>query len=416
MSAAPKTAPKAARKPLLIIVTVTFLILGIAWGIWWLLVSAHYESTDNAYVHGNLVQLTSEIPGTVIAINADETQLVKQGERVIQLDPSDTKIAQSQAEAALAQAIRRTRTIFVQNDALEADIAMRQANIERATADLEKARSDLNRRQSLAKSGGVSGEEILHARTALKAAESGLAQTRAALAASKATLATNEALTANTTVERHPDVLMAEDKLRQAVLEQSRTSIPSPVTGMVAQRHTQLGQHVAPGTPIMTVVPLDHLWVEANFKESQLRQMKAGQNATLTADIYGDSVTYHGKIQGLGAGTGSAFALLPAQNASGNWIKVVQRVPVRISLDPKELADHPLRVGLSMQVKVKLDSPKQEAAIATTNNLGLSTDVYGNASKQADALIARIIAENSNSALVSAMDGNASQAKAHGND
>lgn len=409
-------AKKTNRKPLLITATVVFLILGITWGIWWLLVSAHFESTDNAYVHGNLVQLTSEIPGTVIAINADETQLVKQGERVIQLDPSDTEIAQRQAEAALAQALRRTRTIFVQNEALEADISMREANIERAKADLEKARSDLNRRQSLAKSGGVSGEEILHARTAVKAAESGLAQTRAALAASKATLATNEALTANTTVERHPDVLMAEDKLRQAVLERTRTSIPSPVSGMVAQRHTQLGQHVAPGTPLMTVVPLDHLWVEANFKESQLEQMKTGQNATLIADVYGSSVTYHGKVQGLGAGTGSAFALLPAQNASGNWIKVVQRVPVRISLDPQELIAHPLRVGLSMQVKIKLAEPEKQTTTTTDSNIGLSTNVYGNASKQADALIARIVAENSNSALASAIEGGSSQANTHGND
>lgn len=380
------------RKPLLIAATVVFLILGAAYAVWWAVYASNYESTDDAYVHGNLVQLTSQIPGTVLAISADDTQLVQKGAPLIELDSSDTEIALQQAEAALAQAVRHTRTIFVQNDALQADIAIREADIERARIDLAKARSDLKRRQTLARSGGVSGEEILHAQTAEKAAQSGLAQVEAALAAARAKLQTNQALTAGTTVAKHPDVMQAADQLRKAWLARSRTRLPAPVDGMVARRSVQLGQHVAPGTPLMTIVPLREVWVEANFKENQVRRMQAGQKATLTADLYGSGVVYHGVIQGLAAGTGSAFSLLPAQNASGNWIKVVQRVPVRIVLDPEELAAHPLRVGLSMQVEVALAEPEKGAAPVAAP--GLSTTVFTDDSGQADALIERIINEN----------------------
>jgi membrane fusion protein (multidrug efflux system) len=335
-----------------------------------------------------------------VAIGADETDRVKRGTQLITLDASDTDLALRRAQATLAQSLRQTRTIFVQNDALEADIAVRKADIERAQADLTKAQSDLKRRQTLAHSGGVSGEEILHAQTAVKAAKSGLAQAQAALAVSQAKLETNRALTANTTVEKHPDVQLAADKLREALLASSRTRIPAPVDGMVAQRSVQVGQHVAPGSPLMTIVPLNQLWVEANFKEGQLQRMKPGQKATLTADIYGSDVTYHGYVQGLAAGTGSSFSLLPAQNASGNWIKVVQRVPVRIVLDPKEIAEHPLRVGLSMQVEVDLNDPGEEdikAARQAADASSLSTSVFDATNDQADAMIARITKENSGS-------------------
>src|SRR5690606_15508988 len=210
--------------------------------------------------------------------------------------------------------------------------------------------------------------------------------------ASQAKLETNQALTAGTTVAGHPDVMQAADQLRKAWLASSRTRLPAPVDGLVAQRSVQVGQHVAPGTPLMTIVPLNQVWVEANFKEGQLRHMRPGQNATLTADLYGGDITYHGKVEGLAAGTGSAFALLPAQNASGNWIKVVQRVPVRIALDPKELASHPLRVGLSMQVEVELSEPEEGTVIAT--NTGFKTAVFTDDGGEADALIAKIIKEN----------------------
>lgn len=381
------------RKRLLIITTLIFIVIGAAYAIWWALFAADFESTDDAYVHGNLVQVTSQIPGTVVAIHADDTQRISKGAPLVQLDSSDADIALKQAEAALAQAVRRTRTIFVQNDALQADIAVRQANIERAQVDLSKAESDLKRRQTLARSGGVSGEEILHAQTAVKAAQSGLAQAKAAFAASQATLKTNQALTAGTTVAAHPDVMQAADQLRKAWLANARTRLPAPVDGMIAQRSVQVGQHVSPGTPLMTIIPLQQVWVEANFKEAQLRHMKPGQNVELTADLYGSDIIYHGKVQGIAAGTGSAFALLPAQNASGNWIKVVQRVPVRITLDAKELADHPLRVGLSMNVEVELAEP-ETANVPAPGNTQFETAVFTDNTGEVDAQVNKIINEN----------------------
>ncbi|MEO6960185.1 MAG: HlyD family efflux transporter periplasmic adaptor subunit [Burkholderiaceae bacterium] len=381
------------RKRLLLGATLIFVIIGIAYAIWWFIFASHYESTDDAYVHGNLVQVTSQISGTVVGIEADDTERVTKGAPIIKLDGADTDIALKQAEAALAQAVRHTRTLFVQNDALKADIAVRQANIELAGVDLSKAENDLKRRQTLTQSGGVSGEEILHAKTAVKAAQSGVAQARAAMAASQAKLETNQALTDGTTVAQHPDVGQAADQLRKAWLAGARTTLPAPVSGMVAQRSVQVGQHVSPGTPLMTIVPLQQAWVEANFKEAQLAKMRPGQNVTITADLYGGKVVYKGKVQGIAAGTGSAFALLPAQNASGNWIKVVQRVPVRITLDPKELAAHPLRVGLSMNVQVDL-SDSNSHANADIANSTLETSVFENNKNGADALIKKIISEN----------------------
>ncbi|HEY9278751.1 MAG TPA: HlyD family efflux transporter periplasmic adaptor subunit [Eoetvoesiella sp.] len=381
------------RKRLLIAATLFFIVLGVGYAIWWAIFASHYESTDDAYVHGNLVQVTSQISGTVIGIEADDTQQVSQGALLIKLDATDTGVALKQAQAALAQSVRRTRTLFVQNDALQADIAMRQANVDLASVDLAKTQNDLRRRQALAKSGGISGEEILHAQTAVRAAESGMAQAKAALAASKATLETNQALTSGTTVAAHPDVQQAAAQLRKAWLANARTKIPAPVDGMIAQRSVQVGQHVAAGTPLMTIVPLHQMWVEANFKEVQVAHMKPGQNVKLTADVYGGKTVYHGKVQGLAAGTGSAFALLPAQNASGNWIKVVQRVPVRITLDAQELLTHPLRVGLSMAVEVDLStasSPKDQPS----ENSKLETTVFTKNEKGADVLIAQIIEAN----------------------
>ncbi|NYT86828.1 HlyD family efflux transporter periplasmic adaptor subunit [Pollutimonas harenae] len=387
-----KNAATSRRKPLLILATAIFIVIGVAYAIWWVIFASGYEDTEDAYVHGNLVQVTSQIPGTVIAIGADDTQTVSKGSLLLELDDSDTRIALQQAEAALAQAVRRTRTVFVQNSALEADIEMQLANIKRAEVDLAKARNDLKRRQTLASSGGVSGEEILHAQTAVKAAESGLAQAKASHAASQAKLQTNLALTAGTSIKAHPDVMQAADQLRKAWLANSRTRLPAPVDGMIAQRSVQVGQHVAPGTPLMTIVPLQQVWVEANFKEGQVQRMQAGQSATLTADMYGSSVVYHGTVQGLAAGTGSAFALLPAQNASGNWIKVVQRIPVRIALDPEELAVHPLRVGLSMHVEVDLSEPEQTDA--SVMNSGFKTTVFKDNGDGANTLIERIISDN----------------------
>lgn len=380
------------RKRLLITATSIFILIGILYAVWWFFYAAHYESTDDAYVHGNLVQVTSQIPGTVIAIGADDTQRVTQGATLVTLDDSDTRIALEQAKAGLAQAVRRTHTLFVQNDALAADVDMSQANIEQAQTVLNKAESDLKRRNTLRASGGVSGEEILHAQIALRAAQAGLAQARAAHAATQAKLLTNQALTSGTSVAQHPDVRQLADQVRNAWLANIRTHILAPVEGMVAQRSVQLGQRINPGAPLMTIIPLDKLWVEANFKENQVQDIKPGQKATIVSDLYGSRVTYHGIVIGITAGTGGAFALLPAQNASGNWIKVIQRIPVRIVLDPQELQDHPLRVGLSMRVEIDLSSPENDAALTTLTNL--STQTYEHQPEEVDQLIAHIIQDN----------------------
>ena len=243
------------------------MLIAIAYGIWWALFGAHFENTDDAYVHGNLVQITPQVPGTIVAIEADDTETVSAGQPLVRLDSADTDVALQQAQAKLAQTVRQVRTYYVQNDALAADVDLRSADIVRAQAELARAQSDVSRRQQLAKSGGVSGEEILHAEAALKSAQSGLAQAKAALAAARK-LATNQALTRGTDVAGHPDVQQAVAGLRNAWLAQSRTVLPAPVGGVVARRSAQVGQRVAPGAALMTVVPLDQVWVEANFRKA----------------------------------------------------------------------------------------------------------------------------------------------------
>ncbi|MGG4603218.1 HlyD family efflux transporter periplasmic adaptor subunit [Paenalcaligenes sp. Me131] len=367
------TKPSSQRKRLLTSITTIFVLIGIAYAVWALFLAGNTESTEDAYVHGNMVQISARQTGTVQAILADDTEMVQQGSPLIELDPTDVNIAMQQAEAQLAQSVRKTRTLFAQNDALEAEVQVQEAEARQAKVTLEKAESDLRRRQSLRKIGGVSGEEILHAEATVKTARSALNKTEAAIQAAKARLNTNLALTAGTTVENHPDVQLAADHYRNAWLATTRTRVDAPTSGMVAQRSVQVGQHVAAGTTLMSVVPLDQFWVEANFKENQLKDMRAGQKVTLHADFYGTNVEYHGIVENLAAGTGSAFSLLPAQNASGNWIKVVQRLPVRIRLDPKELQEHPLRIGLSMQVTVDLDS---EPEALNGGPAHLSTDIF----------------------------------------
>ncbi|WP_422648482.1 Multidrug resistance protein A [Cupriavidus sp. H18C1] len=369
------------RKRLLLSLTAAVVVAGLAYGGYWALYARHFESTDDAYVAGNVVQVTPLVPGTVVAIGADDTQLVNAGQPLIQLDRADSEVALAQAEAQLAQAVREVRTLYVNNGSLAANVALRQA-------DVARAREDLKRRQAIAGSGAVSSEELAHARTTLQAAES-------ALQAAREQLASNKALTDQTTVEKHPNVQRAAANVRAAYLNYARSQLPAPVTGYVAKRSVQVGQRVAAGAPLMAVVPLDQVWVDANFKEVQITHMRIGQPVTLHADVYGTDVEYHGKVAGFSAGTGSAFSLLPAQNATGNWIKVVQRLPVRIALDPQQLKDHPLRIGLSMNVTV--DVRKTEGAAMTTTTAGepMQTDVYDKVGHDADALIARIIATNS---------------------
>jgi membrane fusion protein (multidrug efflux system) len=328
------------------------------------------------------VQITPQVPGTVISIGADDNDYVREGQVLVKMDPSDADVALAQAEAALAQTVRKVRGLYSTVHTSKADVAAREAVVKQAQADFQ-------RRKGLAASGAISAEELSHARDALTTAES-------ALTAAQAQLATSSALVSDTQIATHPDVKAAAAKVRAAWLNDQRMTLVAPVSGYVAKRTVQVGQRVQPGTPLMAVVPLHQLWVDANFKETQLTDMRIGQPVTLTSDIYGGSVKYHGKVVGLGIGTGSAFSLLPAQNASGNWIKIVQRLPVRISIDPKDLDKHPLRVGLSMDVSVNLhDQSGPMLSQQPVEHPVFSTDVYARSKAEADQLIAKIIRENS---------------------
>jgi membrane fusion protein (multidrug efflux system) len=368
-------------------------VAGVAWGAYEWLVASHYESTDNAYVQGNVIQITPQVGGTVLAIGADETDFVKMGQPLVQLDPADARVALAQAEAALGQAVRQTRTLFANNGSLAAQVTLREAEVVKARSDLARTQDDLQRRRLLSGNGAVSREELNHAETATANAKSALAGTEAAVAAAREQLASNRSLTEGTSVEQHPSVLAAAAKLKEAWLATQRVALPAPVDGYVAKRTVQLGQRVAAGSPLLSIVPLGQLWVDANFKEIQLRNIRIGQPVTLTADLYGKKVRYHGKVAGLGVGTGAAFALLPAQNATGNWIKVVQRVPVRISLQADELLANPLRVGLSMDAEIDVShrDGKMLADAPRTQPLA-STQVYSGQEQGADELVHRIIA------------------------
>ncbi|MEO5733936.1 MAG: HlyD family efflux transporter periplasmic adaptor subunit [Rubrivivax sp.] len=329
-------------------------VCGIAYGAYWALVLNHYESTDNAYVQGNVVQVTPQLGGTVTAIKVDDTDHVKAGQLLVTLDPADAQVGVEQAEAQLAQTTREVRTLYANNSTLQAQIALRTADLAKAESELVRAQSDVDRRAPLVAGGAVGKEEFEHVKSQLTAVRSSVAAARSAVQAAREQLASNEVLTQGTAVEQHPNVLRAAARVREATLALSRVELRSPVDGYIARRNVQLGQRVAAGAPLMSVVALDTVWIEANFKESQLQNLRIGQPVEAVADVYGKSVTYRGNVEGLGAGTGAAFALLPAQNATGNWIKVVQRVPVRVALDPAELAKHPLRVGLSMDVRVDI--------------------------------------------------------------
>ena len=367
------------RKFLLALLVASLAIAGAAYGAYYFLDARYHVDTDDAYVNGNVVQITPQITGTVIGVNADNTQIVKKGEPIVQIDPADARIALQQAEANLGQTVRRVHGLYVDDDKYRADIAERQS-------DLSKAQDDLKRRLSTGMTGAVSDEEISHARDAVRSAQ-------AALEAAHQQLGANRALTANTSVENHPDVLASAAHVRDAYLAYARTTLPAPVTGYIAQRTVQVGQRVSPGVALMSVVPLDQVWVDANFKEWQLRHIRVGQPVELTADVYGSSIVYHGKVVGFTPGTGSALALLPAQNATGNWIKVVQRLPVRIEIPPEELEKHPLRVGLSMNVNVDVKDA-DDPPLGTDSTSTYRTDVFAKYGDEADAAIARIIAKN----------------------
>lgn len=360
-----------------------FLLIGAAYTAYWSTVLRYQQSTDDAYVNGNVVQITPQISGTVVSIGADDTQFVRAGQPLVRLDQADAKVALDQSEAQLAKTVREVRNMFATSGQMRATVAVRQS-------DLAMAQKDLARRERLGNSGAISSEELQHARDTVRGTEAALMSAQQALNA-------NQARVDGTTLENHPDVRNASAAVRNAYLTYSRTTLPAPVSGFVARRAVQLGQRVGPGAALMSVVPLDQVWVDANFKEPQLANMRVGQAVTLTADLYGNGFHYHGKVVGFGAGTGSAFALLPAQNATGNWIKIVQRVPVRIALDQHELAEHPLQVGLSMKVEVSVrDGNGERLPQVAQNAPAYSTDVFHSVDEAADTRVQEIIAANDN--------------------
>lgn len=377
-SASPEQA-KPSRSPQLLLALAIVLLL-VALGIWYA-TRMGAESTDDAYVEGNIVQVTSQVSGTVTVINGDNTDYVAAHSPLVTLNPVDAEIQFERAKSNLARAVRQARTQYYQVQQLEAEVSQRKN-------DVRKAQDDVRRRNQLASSGAVSREEISHAEEVLKNAVAGLEGTQHALAV-------RLAMVDNTTLRTHPEVLVAASNLRDAYIALHRTQISSPVSGLITKRSVQVGQRINPGVALMSVVPVDQVWVNANFKESQIEDLRIGQPVELRADAYSRNTVFHGTIVGLDAGTGSAFSLMPAQNATGNWIKVTQRVPVRIALDAKEVERHPLRLGLSMRVSV--DTSDQTGAVLNTTSPtrpAYSTSIFDNELKDANQVVEQVISAN----------------------
>jgi membrane fusion protein (multidrug efflux system) len=383
MNAAVETLPEAPsgkRRRVLVLIAVIFIVIGLLWGLFWLLVLSKRERTDDAYVNGNKVVISAQVSGTVIAVLADDTQLVKAGQVLVRLDPVDAETGLARSASTLGQSVRQVRQQKLTADQYDSMIATRRLELVRAEADLAK-------REPLLADSAIAPEEVRHARESVLLA-------RAALTQAERQATASHALVDGTDVEDNPAVLQAKAAFRDAWIAAQRNAVVAPVTGYVAERSVQLGQHVAAGQALMTVIPLNALWVDANFKEVQLRHLRIGQAAEVRSDLYGGSFVYHGHVIGMAAGTGAAFALLPAQNASGNWIKVVQRVPVRVQLDGADLAKSPLRVGLSATVTV--DTTNEEGPVlakeAADQPVG-DTQVYSQdlekANAEADAVVRR---------------------------
>jgi len=370
----------AKRSRALLIVATIFVLAGVTWFLLWTFVFSTREKTDNAYVGGNQVALSSQVPGTVVAILTDDTQHVTAGQVLVKLDPTDADVRLRQTSSALAQAVRQVRQQNASVSEADATIAAREV-------DLRKAEADLKRHIPLIAAQAESPETVQHMRDSV-------AQAQAALNAAKAQAKSARASVEGTDIANNPAVMQARANFRSAWIAAQRNTILAPVSGYVAQRSVQLGASIVPGQQLMTIVPLHDLWIDANFKENQLRHIRIGQPVKISTDLYGGSAEYHGKVIGLGAGTGSVFSLLPAQNATGNWIKVVQRVPVRIALDNNELDQHPLRVGLSTDVTVDITNDKGPALASAPTQPAAQTSVYDEVAAQADAEAEKIIRAN----------------------
>jgi len=374
-----KEAKKSRRAPTLVLICV---LAGIAgFGIYYFAFARNQVTTDDAYVNGNLVLLSPQIGGTVIAINTDQTQFVQRGEVLVQLDPRDAEVALAQAKASLGQTVRDVAQLFAQE-------ARDAASVDAQQTVLTQANQDLERDRSVFAVHGVSDETLKHDEHTVHSAHAALQEAQASLASTRAQIT-------GTQPESHPRVLQSEANLRNAWLAAARTRVVAPVSGYVVRRSVQLGQQVTPSTEMLAIVPLDSVWVDANFKENQLGSLRIGQPVQVSADMYGSHVPYHGKVLGLSAGTGSSLAVLPAQNASGNWIKIVQRLPVRIGLDPNELKQHPLFLGLSTAVEVDVhDQGGAPLSKQPVWQSSLNTDAYASQDAGADAEINAIVAKN----------------------
>ncbi|MFZ1871315.1 MAG: multidrug efflux MFS transporter periplasmic adaptor subunit EmrA [Chania sp.] len=329
---------KKQRKFWLLLLTVIFIVIGVAYLVYWFLVLRHHQETDNAYVAGNQVQIMPQVSGSVNSVTFDSTDFVRKGDVLLTLDPTDAEQAFERAKTALANSVRQTHQLVINSKQYQANIALRKS-------ELSKAENDLKRRVVLGSVDAIGREELQHAREAVDSA-------KAALEVAVQQYNANQAMVLNTPLAKQPAILQAAAQMRDAWMALQRTRVISPITGFVSRRSVQVGAQISPGTPLMAVVPADHLWIDANFKETQIANMRIGQPATVISDVYGSDVVFKGKVVGIDMGTGSAFSLLPAQNATGNWIKVVQRLPVRIELDPEQIAEHPLRIGLSTLVTI----------------------------------------------------------------
>jgi len=406
----PPSASSGKRGRTLLLLSLLFSAVAAGAGGYWFIHGRWYVTTDNAYVGGNVVQITPQVAGTVVSVSADDTDLVEQGQALVRLDPTDAEVQLQLAQANLADAVRSVRGLYANDSQSRALIAQRAADLDRARAEVERmdaevrrAQEEHARREALFRRKYISDETLQAARTALDAAiaqrdgvRAAVEQARAAIRQAREQRSGTEVLVDNTSVETHPRVAAAAAKVKEAYLGLARATIVAPVRGFVAKRSVQVGARIAPGAALMAVIPLGgQLWVDANFKENELENVRIGQPVELTADLYGGDVKYTGRVVGLAPGTGGAFALLPAQNATGNWIKIVQRVPTRIALDLEAAARHPLRVGLSMRVKV--DTRRRDGAVLATEPSGrerYATPVFDAQAGEADALIARIIEAN----------------------
>jgi membrane fusion protein, multidrug efflux system len=377
--------PTGKRRRILLLIAFIFIVVAVVWAVFWVLVLSKREKTDDAYVNGNRVVISAQVSGTVVAVLADDTQLVKAGQILVKLDPLDAATAMSRSASALAQAVRQVRQQKATADQYDSAIESRKLELARAEADLAK-------REPLVAEHAIAAEEVRHAQESVQLA-------RAALAQAVRQSISSHALVDGTGVEENPEVLQAKDIYRDAWIAAQRNAVVAPVSGYVAERSVQLGQHIQAGQALMTVIPLHSLWVDANFKEVQLRNLRIGQKAEVRSDLYGGSYIFHAHVEGMSAGTGAAFSLLPPQNASGNWIKVVQRVPVRIQIDDADLVKSPLRVGLSATVTVDTTSRDGPVLAADVSDKPVGdTQVYTQdlekANAEADAVVRRNLGTN----------------------